>query len=55
VSGPDGVVRATVFPRQGSEVLSSVAWAQGLVDLPEETTVAPGDPVSYLPFADLLI
>ncbi len=54
VPGPDGVLRATLFPRQGSEVLSSVVWAQGLVDLPEGTAVEPGDRVVFLSFADLL-
>jgi molybdopterin molybdotransferase len=53
-TGSDGAMRATLFPRQGSEVLSSVAWAHGLVDLPEGVTVAPGDSVAYLSFADLL-
>lgn len=45
---------AQTYPRQGSDVLSSVAWADGLVELPENTTVAEGDAVRYLPFAEWL-
>jgi molybdopterin molybdotransferase len=52
--GEDGLARATLFPRQGSDVLTSAAWATGLVDLPDGVTVEPGDSVEYLSFADLL-
>jgi len=45
---------AQTFPRQGSDVLSSVAWADGLVEIMEDTTVRPGDTVRYLPFAEWL-
>lgn len=54
VPGPDGTARATLFPRQGSEVLSSIAWADGLVELLEGKVVARGDFVGYRSFADLL-
>jgi molybdopterin molybdotransferase len=54
IAGSDGTARATLFPRQGSEVLSSIAWADGLVELLEGKVVAPGDPVGYRSFADLL-
>jgi molybdopterin molybdotransferase len=43
---------AETFPRQGSDVLSSVAWADGLVEIAEGTTVRNGDRVRYLPFAE---
>jgi len=46
--------RATIFPRQGSDVLSSAVWAQGLVEIPEGVTVRPGDQVVYIPFTELL-
>lgn len=39
-----------LFPNQGSAVLTSAAWADGLVDLPAGHTVAPGDLVDFLPF-----
>lgn len=46
--------RLILFPNQGSAILSSVVWADGLVDLPVGTGVAPGETVSFYPFADLL-
>jgi len=45
--------RLALFPRQGSGVLTSCAWADGLVENPPETTIQPGDTVCYLPFAEL--
>lgn len=41
-----------LFPRQGSGVLTSCVWADGLVDNPPGTSIAPGDMVSYRPFED---
>ena len=43
-----------LFANQGSGVLTSVAWATGLVDLPAGTTVQRGDTVAYLPLSELL-
>lgn len=43
---------AEKYPRQGSDVLSSVAWADGLVEIPENTQVHPGDTLRYLPFSE---
>jgi molybdopterin molybdotransferase len=43
-----------LFANQGSAVLTSTIWADGLVDNPGGTTIAPGDVVRYLPFAGLL-
>ena len=39
-----------LFANQGSGVLTSVAWADGVVDNPPEKTIAPGDLVSFIPF-----
>jgi molybdopterin molybdotransferase len=38
-----------LFPHQGSGVLTSVAWADGLVDLAPGQVVQPGDTVRFLP------
>ena len=46
--------KATIFPRQGSDVMSSTVWADGLVEVMEATTVAPGDWVNYHAFGELL-
>ncbi len=43
-----------LFPNQSSGVLTSVVWADGLVDNPIGATIAPGDTVRYIAFADLL-
>ncbi len=46
--------RALTYPNQSSGALSSLTWAEGLVELPEECAgVTPGDPVDYLPFSGL--
>ena len=43
-----------LFPNQSSGVLTSTVWGDGLVDNPAGSTIAHGDPVAYLSFADLL-
>ncbi|TSA22995.1 MAG: molybdopterin molybdenumtransferase MoeA, partial [Betaproteobacteria bacterium] len=45
---------AVLFPNQSSGAMSSLAWADGLVDIPAETTVQRGDSVRYLPLASLV-
>jgi molybdopterin molybdotransferase len=42
------------FPNQNSAVLTSCAWADGLLDNPAGATFAAGATVAYLPFADLM-
>lgn len=43
-----------LFPNQSSGVLSSAVWGDGLVDNPAGQTIAQGDTVRYLPFAEVL-
>ena len=43
-----------LFSHQGSAVLTSTVWADGLVDNPGSTPIAVGDIVRYLAFAELL-
>lgn len=43
-----------LFANQSSGVLTSMHWADGLVDLPAGTTVATGDAVRFIPMAELL-
>ncbi|MFT4190703.1 MAG: molybdopterin molybdotransferase MoeA [Comamonas sp.] len=50
--GADG--RLARFAHQGSGVLTSVAWASGLIDNPPGGVIAPGDAVRYLAFPELL-
>ena len=50
--GADGTLE--LFPHQSSGVLTSAAWADGVVDNPAGQTIARGDTVRFLPFAELL-
>lgn len=50
--GEDAVLDA--HPNQGSGVLSSTCWADGLAVVPENTTIEPGDLMTYFPFEQLL-
>ncbi|MDF1484284.1 molybdopterin molybdotransferase MoeA [Ramlibacter sp. H39-3-26] len=43
-----------LFPNQGSGVLASAVWSDGLVDNPTGRAIARGDLVRFLPFAELL-
>ncbi len=43
-----------LFPNQSSGVLTSAAWGDGLVDNPANTTIAKGDIVQFLAFAELM-
>ncbi|NWG31758.1 MAG: molybdopterin molybdotransferase MoeA, partial [Rhodocyclaceae bacterium] len=46
--------RVELYPNQSSGVLTSCVWADGLVDTPAHQTFAPGDPVRFLAFSDML-
>ena len=54
VTADDGETVVEIHARQSSDVLSATAWATGLVEIVEETTVSPGDRVRYYSFGDLL-
>jgi molybdopterin molybdotransferase len=43
-----------LYPSQNSAVLSSCAWADGLVDNPPGRAIQPGDIVQYIPLHSLL-
>jgi molybdopterin molybdotransferase len=43
-----------VYPNQSSGVLTSAVWADGLLDNPAGSTIAPGDVVAFIPFDQLL-
>lgn len=43
-----------LFPNQGSGVLTSTVWGDGLVDNPPANTIATGDVVRFIPFSELL-
>jgi len=43
-----------LFANQGSAVLTSAVWGDGLVDNPPGQTIAPGDTVRFIPLNNLL-
>jgi molybdopterin molybdotransferase len=43
-----------LFPNQGSAVLTSTVWGDGIVDNPPGQAIQPGDTVHFIPFSDLL-
>jgi molybdopterin molybdotransferase len=43
-----------LFTNQGSAVLTSTVWADGLLDNPPQQAIRRGDTVRYLPYAALL-
>ncbi len=53
VASPQGM-QLEKHPHQGSGVLTSVAWSEGLVRVPANRTVAAGDLLEFLPFTGLL-
>ncbi len=42
-----------LFPHQGSAVMSSLVWGDGLLDNPPGNAIAIGDSVQFMPFAHL--
>lgn len=49
----DGIA-VVAYPNQSSGVLSSACWAEGLAVIPENTTLAKGDTLTYYSFTELL-
>jgi len=45
---------AKTYSSQSSGVLTSTVWAQGLIEIPENTTVKKGDVLNWLDFSELL-
>lgn len=43
-----------LFPNQGSGVLTSTVWGDGLVDNPPGNPIEPGDLVRFIPFSELM-
>ena len=53
-TGEDGEPELAVFPSRSSAALTSVAWADGFVEIPAGRVIRHGEPVDFIPFADLL-
>lgn len=50
----DGQQVAVLYPQQGSGVLSSASWADGLVEVIAGKAITKGEAVNYLPFSAFL-
>ena len=46
---------ANLYPKQGSDVLSSVVWADGLVEIPENSTFTQGEVLNYYSLTELTL
>lgn len=46
--------RAVIYKNQSSGVLRSAAWAEGLVEVREGSTLAQGDEVGFIPLSEVL-
>ena len=54
LAGPDGRTWVQRIEREGSGILTSLAEADGLVEVGEDTTrIERGDPVEFVPFSEL--
>ena len=54
VQNAEGRSAAQIYHHQGSGVLASTSWSDGLVMIPEGLAVEPGDWVEYTAFTNLL-
>ncbi len=43
------------YPKQGSDVLSSMVWADGIVEIPEKTTFKSGKILDFYPFNEMML
>ena len=54
VQNSDGRTVAQIYHHQGSGVLASTSWSDGLIMIPEGVSVEPGEQVDYTAFSSLL-
>lgn len=53
-TGADGAPCIQVFASTSSAAITSLTWAEGLVDLPAGAPVEIGQPLTFLPFSELM-
>ena len=49
----ENTAAANLYPKQGSDVMSSIVWADGLVEIPENRTFEAGELLNYYPLSEL--
>ena len=47
--------QANQYPKQGSDVLSSMVWADGLIEIPEKTTFKKGEILNFYPLSEMML
>lgn len=52
-TGEDGNPGVQLYPHQGSGVLTSCAWSDGLIEVADNAPIHRGDLVKFIPFAGL--
>lgn len=45
---------ATLYPDQGSGIISSTTWANALAEIPPDTRINPGDTITMYPYNELM-
>ena len=48
------LAKANQYPKQGSDVLSSMVWADGLLEIPEKTTFKKGEIINFYPLSEMM-
>jgi molybdopterin molybdotransferase len=43
-----------MYPKQGSDVLSSIVWADGLLEVPEDASFDSGELLNFYPFKEMM-
>ncbi len=51
--GEDGDIAVQLYPHQGSGVLTSCTWSDGLVQVEKGCSISPGETVKFIPFSGL--
>jgi molybdopterin molybdotransferase len=46
--------KANMYPKQGSDVLSSIVWADGLLEVPEDASFDSGELLNFYPFKEMM-
>ena len=54
IQDSDAQTVAQIYHHQGSGVLASTTWSDGLIMIPEGVSIEPGERVDYTAFSSLL-
>ncbi|HIE78382.1 MAG TPA: molybdopterin molybdotransferase MoeA [Candidatus Thioglobus sp.] len=54
VDSSSSPAKANMYPKQGSDVLSSIVWADGLLEIPEGASFVSGELLNFYPFKEMM-